>query len=676
MGALSQSEAQAILMVKALEEGHRDAPSPDLQKLAGAEAGDPAECEAWLARRAAYILERLPRKYRSLASTQIPPAWLALPIIAFSFAIGVATNTLGPPGKIHAFYNPTTLIIVWNLIAVALICAHRLIQRRVGGPLSEAFASLLALATRGWRRIDRAQETAGGDFEIRTAFLRDYQRAFSGSIEARSAVLLSAGSLVFTSGVLVGMYLRGVAFGYNVIWQSTLVQSRETALDLLEVLFYPARWLAPEDFPDLAAIEQLASPGGAPAGPWLHCFALTALAYAVVPRLVALAWQQWSARRSAAQAQLDLSEPYFEDLFHGGSPSAGAVDRAALEGFSLDANQYAVLASLQAGLIERDLRLRKHGFFQLRDTLPRRNRWYPAWKRVVEDGWRDAFPEEDRPRFLARDSPEFTAALARAKQTANAFASQLIALELAAFEAYWPLESVGRGWLRALTPGELPRLSDRARKPFFAEAAALLELPGELPFELRRDLETTSKALERFWLKFGLRVIPGVAVGGLTLGIAAPFIGGLVGGVMGLSGAAAVKAGLAALGGGALAAKGFGIAGGTTVLVGGGALLGGLGTGALAMRPGASPAPGLSPEQAMLSAVKIEVFLRRVVLPRDEAVFRRIAKRFADAVSEYEEVLRDLPARAGVTTKEVERHEKAVEILQRALARLERLSPE
>jgi hypothetical protein len=170
---------------------------------------------------------------------------------------------------------------------------------------------------------------------------------------------------------------------------------------------------------------------------------------------------------------------------------------------------------------------------------------------------------------------------------------------------------------------------------------------------LRRDLKATARELERFWLHVGLRVVPGVAVGTLTLGIAAPFIGGLVGGAMGL-----------------------GMAGGTSVLVGGGALLGGLGAGALALRHDAGFARGLSPEQATLSAVKIEVFLRSVMLPRDPAIFRRVVERFEAAVAEFEDLLRDLPTREGVSRKEVERHEKAVEILRRALARIERLAPE
>jgi len=227
-------------------------------------------------------------------------------------------------------------------------------------------------------------------------------------------VLLSAGSLAFTSGVLMGMYLRGVAFGYNVVWQSTLVQTPAAALDWLEVLFLPARWLAPGSFPDLASVAQLATPDGTPAGPWIHCFAVTALVYALLPRLALLVWQQWGVQRAGACAQLDLAEPYFEQLFRGGRPASADFDRVALEGFALDANQYAVLASLQAGLIETDLRLRTRRFFAWRDTLPKRNRWYPEWKRVVEGGWRDAFPEQDRPRFQKLDSAEFRAALARA----------------------------------------------------------------------------------------------------------------------------------------------------------------------------------------------------------------------------------------------------------------------
>ena len=56
--------------------------------------------------------------------------------------------------------------------------------------------------------------------------------------------------------------------------------------------------------------------------------------------------------------------------------------------------------------------------------------------------------------------------------------------------------------------------------------------------------------------------------------IFAPYLGGIIGGVMGLSGAAATSAGLAFLGGGSLAVGGFGMMGGYIAVMAGGALIG------------------------------------------------------------------------------------------------------
>ena len=67
----------------------------------------------------------------------------------------------------------------------------------------------------------------------------------------------------------------------------------------------------------------------------------------------------------------------------------------------------------------------------------------------------------------------------------------------------------------------------------------------------------------------------------MTAGWAAPAIGGFIGTLMGLSGAAATSAGLAFLGGGALAVGGAGMAGGAALIIGGGAVIGIMGGAAL-----------------------------------------------------------------------------------------------
>ena len=71
------------------------------------------------------------------------------------------------------------------------------------------------------------------------------------------------------------------------------------------------------------------------------------------------------------------------------------------------------------------------------------------------------------------------------------------------------------------------------------------------------------------WVIGGVLACAGVALVFVSTGFAAPFvasIGSAIGGLMGLSGAAATSAGLAWLGGGALAAGGLGVVGGSALL--------------------------------------------------------------------------------------------------------------
>ena len=73
----------------------------------------------------------------------------------------------------------------------------------------------------------------------------------------------------------------------------------------------------------------------------------------------------------------------------------------------------------------------------------------------------------------------------------------------------------------------------------------------------------------------GVAAVGAVAVVGPLVFVAAPAVGGAIGSLMGLSGAAATNAGLAFIGGGAMAAGGLGMAGGAAILTATGVALGG-----------------------------------------------------------------------------------------------------
>jgi hypothetical protein len=66
--------------------------------------------------------------------------------------------------------------------------------------------------------------------------------------------------------------------------------------------------------------------------------------------------------------------------------------------------------------------------------------------------------------------------------------------------------------------------------------------------------------------RYAVVLVGGLTITYMTAGIVAPWVGGAIGSLSGLSGAAAVSQGLALLGGGAIAAGGFGMAGGTFVV--------------------------------------------------------------------------------------------------------------
>ena len=117
--------------------------------------------------------------------------------------------------------------------------------------------------------------------------------------------------------------------------------------------------------------------------------------------------------------------------------------------------------------------------------------------------------------------------------------------------------------------GARPAAEHRHEIPSFANAGATVATPDQF-----RDLfkyESVNLARVSRIAMVGAASAGVVASGGL---LAAPAVGGVIGSMMGLSGAAATSSGLALLGGGSLAAGGFGMVGGTYVVAAMGAALG------------------------------------------------------------------------------------------------------
>jgi hypothetical protein len=200
-------------------------------------------------------------------------------------------------------------------------------------------------------------------------------------------------------------------------------------------------------------------------------------------------------------------------------------------------------------------------------------------------------------------------------------------IELAAFQP-WP-ESTG--WD-----------SDTRRQALFAFVDAMpAPVEHELMREIDKKLAVAVRRLSRREVdkrKVVAVVAGGAAVGVLTGGLAAPLIGGAVGGAMGLSGAAATSAGLALLGGGSVAAGGLGMAGGTAIIAGT-ASVGAAGVGAAGTWLAGAP-----PTDVVVESAKLEVLFEYLLVREERSeelqrlVVTRLQEQISDLVTEINEL--------------------------------------
>ena len=329
----------------------------------------------------------------------------------------------------------------------------------------------------------------------------------------------------------------------------------------------------------------------------------------------------------------------------------------ALDYFSLDANAMAVMVSLQSAMIEQDIRSTRAGDF-FGDSLRPKRTWYLEWLGLLKEGFAN-LPEAVRPALYPIESGSFHSALERLSQCSNPFARELILLELAAFEPYWPLTAGEKGWaqkVRDLTKST-PSLSSELLARSLENASRRLGLPENKGSLLRSELHSVNRSLSGYWKNIAIIAGVGTVAGALTFGIAAPIIGGLIGHSMGLAGAAAVKAGLAAMGGGAIACGGMGVAGGTAVIFGGGALLG--------IGVGDSVAATINPVSALIQAVKIEVFLRCVVAGHENAkqVVKDVLCQLRTSITRMDDELKSVRLNPNTEKECIAEREEIVKIL-------------
>jgi hypothetical protein len=334
------------------------------------------------------------------------------------------------------------------------------------------------------------------------------------------------------------------------------------------------------------------------------------------------------------------------------------MDDGVLRDFALDSAGVSLLISLQLKLITEDIAETQKTSWRgdnQRDLKGRKSDWKYRWRGLVENGFRQS-ERSDAPSFLP--ASQIRPALERFRK--NRIQAGLVLLEMVAFTPYFPFGKEDVKAVKGLSVDK--QLKDRA----LSELSSALGFDAAYAEKLRKSIKSTTLSMTGYWWKTSIVAISGIALGAATMGLAAPFIAGLVGAGMGLHGAAALTAGLAAIGGGAVAAGGFGVAGGMTVLIGGGVILG-LGTGATTGHYLAS----MTSAGTLLSAVKLEVALKEIILQGqyDQGKAQEILTRQRTVIDGLEKEVDRLRTGGKEEAKRIKELERAVEVLRKALKR-------
>jgi hypothetical protein len=315
---MTESDARNVLFIRAFESAPSHAWSADDAAWASAEArrleGERAPFEKFLARRAELAIARLARRDATarLASAALGPhAWLGWLGVALAFALGVASDAIGPSGRINILAPPLLAALVWNLAVYVILLLRFLGALRLDpnpGPLRRWFLRTSA-------RVARA---IGGEAladSARGRFVTDWMGA-SGALQgARVALVLHAGAAAFVVGALLSLYVRGIAFEYRAGWDSTFL-TPGAVHRVLQTVLGPAADLSGLALPDVDRLAQLRfSVGtGENAARWIHLYALTLGLAIVVPRLLLATIARWRAGSLIRRFPLALDDDYFTRL--------------------------------------------------------------------------------------------------------------------------------------------------------------------------------------------------------------------------------------------------------------------------------------------------------------------------------------------------------------------------
>jgi hypothetical protein len=330
-----------VLIVKAGEEESENLFTPIAVSAANIRAIGTKSNIEFIEKRAAYLFDLLPDALKYVTSISgLKSSWIKT-ILFISFITGLLSNYLGPTKSIHVVYNPLTILLSWNVLIYLFIATQSLWKIRLPKVPKIKLHTQNDTQPEGANNQDKHKKISSNFFvnwifggllksllqlkaryankqtkvlilkKILPAFWNAYKDVAGKALALRFKSLTSFSSIGLVTGALLGIYLRGLFFKYNIVWESTFISEPETIRTFLNILFGPASLLYSGRFITTNDVMSLTEPLGTSAAPWIHIMAITTLLYVFVPRILLASFYAMKAKRSLRN--INLAQPYFSE---------------------------------------------------------------------------------------------------------------------------------------------------------------------------------------------------------------------------------------------------------------------------------------------------------------------------------------------------------------------------
>ena len=344
-----KDEAAKIILIRSIEECDESAIDTKDVMIALEKAGGDVGQESWFMRYADYLIDRIPSKYQPIQQiVNFPTAILPI-LCVIVFLVGLGTNYFGPSGKIHIIINPILVLVAWNLIVYIFLLIGivftstplRILFAKASQFTVSSTDSLKENKTYKNTTTKTSRNKLKVPWVLRKVFLYVWMAIFKifivtthkatllASVAKRFwnhwiviaepllisqwRLLLHGCSIFLTLGTIIGIYIRGFFFDYNVVWASTFIKSEDTVLLIIKIVLGPAIFLASLvglDMQEYLDVTTLMSSKGIPAAQWIYLYTILSIAIIFLPRAVMYIYDKARIRHHGQNIQI-----VFDDYF-------------------------------------------------------------------------------------------------------------------------------------------------------------------------------------------------------------------------------------------------------------------------------------------------------------------------------------------------------------------------